>query len=38
MTAIHERFLAGASLEDCQRSLKEDYAAEDSAKLIGTWA
>ncbi|UNI20650.1 Nitronate monooxygenase [Purpureocillium takamizusanense] len=38
VTAIHERFLAGASLEDCQRSLKEDYAAEDSAKLIGTWA
>ncbi|KAJ6440441.1 2-nitropropane dioxygenase [Purpureocillium lavendulum] len=37
-TAIHEKFLAGVSLEECQRILKEEYAAEDSAKLIGTWA
>lgn len=35
---IHEKFLAGASLEECRKSLKEDYPAEESVKLINTWA
>ncbi|PTB38925.1 hypothetical protein M441DRAFT_145640 [Trichoderma asperellum CBS 433.97] len=35
---IHEKFLAGASFEDCHKSLKEDYPPEESARLIDTWA
>ncbi|KAM0519627.1 hypothetical protein ACHAPE_003806 [Trichoderma viride] len=35
---IHEQFLAGASLEDCRKSLKDDYPPEVSEKMINTWA
>ncbi|KAF5963553.1 FMn-dependent 2-nitropropane dioxygenase [Fusarium coicis] len=35
---IHERFLAGASLEECQRRLKEDYSEEEARYLVNTWA
>ncbi|KAF7555857.1 hypothetical protein G7046_g6459 [Stylonectria norvegica] len=35
---IHEKFLEGASVEECLRSLNEDYSAEESVKLIRSWA
>ncbi|PNY29432.1 Nitronate monooxygenase [Tolypocladium capitatum] len=35
---IHDRFLAGSSLEECRKSLKEDYSPEESTKIINTWA
>jgi nitronate monooxygenase len=35
---IHEKFLAGASFEDCHKSLKDDYTPEVSKTLINTWA
>ncbi|CEI66970.1 hypothetical protein FVEN_g12513 [Fusarium venenatum] len=35
---IHEKFIAGASLEECQRSLKEDYDEEEARYIINTWA
>ncbi|KND89702.1 Nitronate monooxygenase [Tolypocladium ophioglossoides CBS 100239] len=35
---IHDRFLAGSSLEECQRSLKEDYSPEESTMIVNTWA
>lgn len=35
---IHEKFVAGASLEECQRSLKEDYSEEEARYIINTWA
>ncbi|KAJ4157223.1 hypothetical protein NW754_008867 [Fusarium falciforme] len=35
---IHNKFIAGASLEECQRSLKEDYSQEDATQIINTWA
>ncbi|KAF5530539.1 FMn-dependent 2-nitropropane dioxygenase [Fusarium mexicanum] len=35
---VHEKFLAGASLEECQRSLKEDYSEEEALYLVNTWA
>ncbi|KAJ3504830.1 hypothetical protein NM208_g16279 [Fusarium decemcellulare] len=35
---VHEKFMAGATLEECQRSLKEDYSAEESTRVINTWA
>ncbi|KAK7393887.1 hypothetical protein QQX98_013329 [Neonectria punicea] len=35
---IHEKFLAGASLEECQKSLKEDYSEEEGRKITRTWA
>jgi nitronate monooxygenase len=38
MTSIHEKFLAGTTLQDLQQSLKNDYPPEESAKLINTWA
>merc|ERR1712000_270516 len=38
ITEVHEKFLAGASLEDCKKSLQKDYSAENAKKLIGTWA
>ncbi|KAL6921867.1 hypothetical protein FSST1_005893 [Fusarium sambucinum] len=31
-------FIAGASLEECQRSLKEDYDEEEARYIINTWA
>ncbi|KAG5970584.1 hypothetical protein E4U55_001573 [Claviceps digitariae] len=38
MSIIHERFLAGATVQDLQKSLKEDYPDEEAAKLVSTWA
>jgi nitronate monooxygenase len=35
---IHEKFLAGASLEECQKSLKGDYTPEEAVKAVNTWA
>lgn len=35
---IHNKFITGASLEECQRSLKEDYSQEDASRIINTWA
>ncbi|GKU04987.1 unnamed protein product [Fusarium langsethiae] len=35
---IHEKFIAGANLEECQRSLKEDYEEEEARYIINTWA
>jgi nitronate monooxygenase len=35
---VHEKFMGGASLEECQKSLKEDYSAEEATKIISTWA
>lgn len=35
---IHEKFIAGASLEECQRSLKEDYPEDEARYIINTWA
>ncbi|KAM5352384.1 hypothetical protein ACJ41O_005107 [Fusarium nematophilum] len=35
---VHEKFLAGASLEECQQSLKQDYSEEEAGQVIGTWA
>ncbi|KAH7255814.1 2-nitropropane dioxygenase [Fusarium redolens] len=35
---IHEKFFAGASLEECQRSLKEDYSEEEARYVVNTWA
>ncbi|KAF9767370.1 hypothetical protein IL306_000069 [Fusarium sp. DS 682] len=35
---IHEKFIAGASLEECQRSLKEDYSEDEARYLVSTWA
>ncbi|KAH7149476.1 hypothetical protein B0J13DRAFT_663244 [Dactylonectria estremocensis] len=36
--SIHEKFLAGASLEECQTSLKEDYSEEEASRITRTWA
>ncbi|KAI9900265.1 hypothetical protein N3K66_004527 [Trichothecium roseum] len=35
---VHEKFMAGSSLEDCHRHLEEEYSAEEGKKAIGTWA
>lgn len=35
---VHEKFLAGASLEECQKSLANDYNPEEAVKIISTWA
>ncbi|KAJ4125072.1 hypothetical protein NW768_009414 [Fusarium equiseti] len=35
---IHEKFMAGTSLEECQRSLKEDYREEEARYIVNTWA
>ena len=35
---IHEKFMAGTSLEECQRSLKEDYHEEEARYIVNTWA
>ena len=35
---IHDKFMAGSSLEECLRELKEDYPAEEATRLINTWA
>lgn len=36
--SIHEKFLAGASLEECHKSLKEDYSEEEANRITRTWA
>ncbi|KAG5928257.1 hypothetical protein E4U42_000977 [Claviceps africana] len=38
MSSIHERFLAGTTVQDLQRILKEDYSGEEAVKLVSTWA
>ncbi|PTB69670.1 inosine monophosphate dehydrogenase [Trichoderma citrinoviride] len=35
---IHEKFLAGASLDECWRELHEDHSPEEATRLINTWA
>ncbi|CAG7560494.1 unnamed protein product [Fusarium equiseti] len=35
---IHEKFMAGTSVEECQRSLKEDYPEEQARYIVSTWA
>lgn len=35
---IHEKFLAGASLDECRRELHEDHSPEEATRLINTWA
>jgi nitronate monooxygenase len=30
--------MSGASLEECQHSLKTDYSPEEAKKIISTWA
>ncbi|KAL6878873.1 inosine monophosphate dehydrogenase [Trichoderma novae-zelandiae] len=35
---VHEKFLAGASLDECRRSLREEHSPEEAARLINTWA
>ncbi|KAL7814575.1 hypothetical protein V8C44DRAFT_34861 [Trichoderma aethiopicum] len=35
---IHEKFLAGASLDECRRELHEEHSPEEAARLIDTWA
>ncbi|KAG5986237.1 hypothetical protein E4U54_005533, partial [Claviceps lovelessii] len=34
MSTIHERFLGGATVQDLQRSLEEDFPGEEAVKLI----
>jgi nitronate monooxygenase len=38
MTAIHEKFLSGSTLEECLKSLDEDYKPDEAVKLINCWA
>lgn len=38
ITDIHEKFLAGASLEECQAAVKAVAPPEMGARLINTWA
>lgn len=38
MSTIHEQFLEGATVQELQRSLKEDYSGDEAAKLVSTWA
>ncbi|CAM1500871.1 Fc.00g100330.m01.CDS01 [Cosmosporella sp. VM-42] len=35
---IHEKFLAGATLEECLTNLKENYSEAESIKMCRTWA
>ncbi|KAK5987157.1 Nitronate monooxygenase [Cladobotryum mycophilum] len=35
---LHEKYLASTSFEECRRSLKEDFSAEEAEKVINTWA
>lgn len=35
---IHEKFMRGDSLEECQRSLEEDFSPEEATRIIRTWA
>lgn len=38
ISEIHERFLAGGTLADCQAALQQVSPPEEAAKLINTWA
>ncbi|KAF4126285.1 nitronate monooxygenase [Geosmithia morbida] len=38
ISPVHERYMAGASLEECQKSLEDDYSPEEATKVISTWA
>ena len=35
---LHEKFMAGSTVEECQKCLKEDYTEEEGGKIIRTWA
>ncbi|KAK0385029.1 hypothetical protein NLU13_7507 [Sarocladium strictum] len=35
---IHDKFMAGASLDECLKELKEGYSPEEAKQLINTWA
>ncbi|KAJ4154004.1 hypothetical protein LMH87_010468 [Akanthomyces muscarius] len=38
ISEIHERFLAGGTLDECQAALKQVSPPEEAAKLVNTWA
>lgn len=38
ITPIHEKFIAGASLEECRKNIADEYGAEEPANIITTWA
>ncbi|WVQ80481.1 hypothetical protein IAT38_002586 [Cryptococcus sp. DSM 104549] len=38
ISPVHEKFMAGASLSECQRDLEEKYTPEEANKVISTWA
>ncbi len=38
ISEIHEKFLAGGTVEECQAALKQVSPPEEAAKLINTWA
>ena len=38
ITPITEKFLAGATLEECLKTLKDEHSKEDAAKQVGVWA
>lgn len=38
MGPIHDKFLSGATLQDCQKLLQEGYSPEESMRLINNWA
>ncbi|OAA52249.1 2-nitropropane dioxygenase [Beauveria brongniartii RCEF 3172] len=38
VSEIHDKFLGGATLEECQAALAQVAPAEEAAKLINTWA
>ncbi|KAI6784417.1 Nitronate monooxygenase-like protein [Emericellopsis cladophorae] len=35
---LHERFMSGSSLEECQEALRTEYTEEEAKKIISTWA
>lgn len=35
---IHEKFMAGASLEECQKCLANDYTADEGVRIVNNWA
>jgi nitronate monooxygenase len=35
---IHDKFMAGSTLEECLKELKEEYPKEEAIRLINTWA
>jgi len=35
---LHERFMSGSSLEECQEALRTEYNEDEAKKIISTWA